>query len=88
MIYDGSWFVCRNKELGNEMQAAELNAYLVAKDSFLVAKAFQKLKMCRGLYTQGMVGVAKKKSPNSETLTGYISVIFYQKFINDPSFSF
>ena len=60
LINDGSWFVCRNKELGNELQAAELNAYLVAKDSFLVAKAFQKLKMCRGLYTQGMVGVAKK----------------------------
>ena len=62
MIYDGSWFVCRNKELGNELQAAELNAYLVAKDYFLVAKAFQKLimKTCRGLYTWGMVGVAKK----------------------------
>ena len=60
VIYDSSWFVCRNKELGNELQPAELNAYLVAKDSFLVAKAFQKLKMCRGLYTQGMVGVAKK----------------------------
>ena len=87
VIYDGSWFVCRNKQLGNELQAAELNAYLVAKDSFLVAKAFQKLKMCRGLYTQSMVGVAKK-SPKYETLTGSISVIFYQKFINDPSFSF
>ena len=60
VIYDGSWFVCRNKELGNELQPAELNAYLVAKDSFLVAKAFQKLKMCRGLYTQGLVWVAKK----------------------------
>ena len=60
VIYDGSWFVCRNKELGNELQAAELNVYLVAKDSFLVAKAFQNLKMCRGLYTRGMVGVAKK----------------------------
>ena len=47
VIYDGSWFVCRNKELGNEVQAAELNAYLVAKDSFLVTKAFQKLKLCR-----------------------------------------
>ena len=52
--------VDRNKELGHELQAAELNAYLVAKDSFLVAKAFQKLKMCRGLYTWCMVGVAKK----------------------------
>ena len=52
--------MCRNKELGNELQAAELNAYLLAKDSFFVAKAFQKLKMCHGLYTQGMVGVAKK----------------------------
>ena len=59
MIYDGSWFVCRNKELGNELQAAELNVYLVAKDSFLVAKAFQNLKISRGLYTRGMVGVAK-----------------------------
>ena len=52
VIYDGTWFVCRNKELGNELQAAELNVYLVAKDSFLVAKAFQKLKMCHGLYTR------------------------------------
>ena len=60
VIYEGSWFVCRNKELGNELQAAELNVYLVAKDSFLVAKAFQNLKMCRGLYTRGMAGVAKK----------------------------
>ena len=60
MIYDGSWFVCRNKERGNELQHADLNAYLVAKDSFLFAKALQKLKMCPGLYTQGMVGVAKK----------------------------
>ena len=59
MIYDGSWFVCRNKELGNELQAAEMNVYLVAKDSFLVSKVFQNLKMCRGLYTRGMVGVAK-----------------------------
>ena len=49
-----------NMDVGNELQAAELNAYLVAKDSFLVAKTFQKLKMCRGLYTLGMVGVAKK----------------------------
>ena len=77
--------LCKNKELRNELQAAELNVYLVAKDSFLVAKAFQNLKMCRGLYTRGMVGVAKN-SPNSETLTGYISVIFYQKFINGPHF--
>ena len=60
MIYGGSWFVCGNMDVGNELQAAELNAYLVAKDSFLVAKTFQKLKMCRGLYTRGMVGVAKK----------------------------
>ena len=63
VIYGGSWFVCRNMEVGNELQATELNAYLVAKDSFLVAKAFQKLKMCRGLYTWGMVGVAKKNRP-------------------------
>ena len=73
--------MCGNMDIGNELQAAELNPYLVAKDSFLVAKAFQKLKMCRGLYE------FQRKSPNSETLTGYISVIFYQKFINDPSFS-
>ena len=53
---------CWNKELGNELQATELNVYLVAKDSFSVAKAFQNLKMCCGLYTQGMVGVAKKKN--------------------------
>ena len=44
MIYDSSWFVCRNKELGNEQQAAELNVYLVAKDYFLVAKAFSELE--------------------------------------------
>ena len=87
MIYDGSWFVCRNKGLGNELQAAEMNVYLVAKDSFLVAKVFQNLKMCRGLYTRGMVGVAKIIA-QLRNLTGYISVIFYQKFINDPSFSF
>ena len=68
--------MCGNKDVENELQDAELNAYLVARDSFLVAKTFQKLKMCRGLYTRGMVGVAKK-SPNSETLTGYISVIFF-----------
>ena len=49
LINDGSWFVCRNKELGNELQATELMLTFVAKDSFLVAKAFQKLKMCRGL---------------------------------------
>ena len=60
VIYGGSWFVCGNMDIGNELQAAELNPYLVAKESFLVAKAFQKLKMCRGLYTRGMVGVAKK----------------------------
>ena len=60
VIYNGSWFVFRNKELGNELQAVELNACPVAKDSFLAAKAFQKLKMCRGLYTWGMVGVEKK----------------------------
>ena len=59
-IYGGSWFVCGNMDVGNKLQAAELNAYFVAKDSFLVAKTFQKLKMCRGLYTRGMVGVAKK----------------------------
>ena len=54
--------MCGNMDVGNKLQAAELNAYLVAKDSFLVAKTFQKLKMkmCRGLYTRGMVGVAKK----------------------------
>ena len=51
MIYGGSWFVCGNMDLGNELEAAELNVYLVAKDSLLVAKAFQKLKLCRGLYT-------------------------------------
>ena len=62
MIYDGSWLVCRNKEFGNELQALELKVYLVAKDSFLVSKAFQNLKMCRGLY-RGMVGVAKKIAP-------------------------
>ena len=41
LINDGGWFVCRNKELGNDLQTAELNAYLVAKDSFLVAEAFR-----------------------------------------------
>ena len=60
VIYNGIWFVCGNKELGNELQAAELNVYLVAKDSFLFAKGFQSLKMCRGQYTRAMVGVAKK----------------------------
>ena len=52
MIYGGSWFVCGNMDVGNKLQPAELNAYLVAKDSFLVAKTFQKLKMCCGLYTR------------------------------------
>ena len=35
--------MCGNTDVGNELQAAELNAYLVVKDSFLVAKTFQKL---------------------------------------------
>ena len=52
VIYDCSLFVCRNKELGNELQSA-----------YLVAKAFQKLKMSRGLYNRGMVGVAKANHP-------------------------
>ena len=37
VIYGDSWFECGNMDLGNELQAAELNAYLVAKDPFLVA---------------------------------------------------
>ena len=53
----------------------------------MIPKAFQKMKMCRGLYTRGMVEF-QGKQPNSETLTGYISVIFNQKFINGHSFSF
>ena len=62
VIYGGSWFVCGNMGVGNKLKAAELNAYLVAnyKDSILVAKTFQNLKMCRGLYTRVKVGVAKK----------------------------
>ena len=63
VIYGGSWFVCGNMDDGNKLQAEELNAYLVAKDSFLVAKTFQKLKMCRGLYTRGMVGSCKENRP-------------------------
>ena len=87
MIYDGSWFVCRNKELGNELQAAELNVYLVAKDSFLVAKVFQNLKMCRGLYTRGMVGVAKKIAQFRNFDRLYLGH-FLSEIQNDPSFSF
>ena len=63
VIDGGSWFVCGNMDLGNELQAAKWNACLVAKDSILVAKAFQKLKMCRGLHTRAKVGVAKKIAP-------------------------
>ena len=46
--------MCGNMGVGNKLKAAELNAYLVAnyKDSVLVAKTFQNLKMCRGLYTR------------------------------------
>ena len=34
--------------------------WLVALDSSLVSEASQKMKMCRHLYTQGMVGIASK----------------------------
>ena len=65
VIYGGSWFVCTNMEVGKELQAAELNAYLVAKDSFLVAKAFQKLKMS-GACILGVWQELQKNRPASK----------------------
>ena len=41
MIYGGSWFVCGNMDVGNKLQAAELNAYLVAKDFSWLLRLFR-----------------------------------------------
>ena len=69
MIYDGSWFVCWNKELGNELQAAESTICpangVVFQVFFFFRGTFQKITR-----SKDEVYVGKQKRATSVTSRG------------------
>ena len=75
-----TWMLEINCKLQNWMLT------LLLRTLFWLLRLFRSWK-CAVACILGVWLELQRKSPNSETLKGYILVIFYQKFIHDPSFS-